>query len=85
MRFSALGTPGFYVSWLRPAIFVGGLETNLDQASIRTRAATVGAQVDMQVTFLSTLNMTLSVGGAIRIEPNVPNRRELMVSLALLK
>ena len=31
-RFRRVGTPGFYATWLRPAMFVTGLATNLDDA-----------------------------------------------------
>jgi hypothetical protein len=36
-RFSRVGTPGAYLSWLRPAVFVSALVTNLDDASVRRR------------------------------------------------
>lgn len=85
VRFSRAGTPGLYLSWLRPEVFAGGLVTNLDDAATRTRAGTVGAQVDLRFTVLSALDMTFSVGGGVRFEPHVPDRRELMISLALLK
>ena len=85
LRFAHAGTPGFYLSFLRPALFAGGLVTNLDSADRRTKAATVGGQVDLRFTFLSALDLTLSVGGGLRMEPGVPARREGMVSLALLK
>ncbi len=85
LRFSHAGTPGFYLSFLRPALFAGALVTNLDAAAVRTKAATVGGQVDLRFTFLSALDLTLSVGGGLRMEPGVPARREGMVSLALLK
>jgi DNA-binding beta-propeller fold protein YncE len=85
LRFSRAGTPGFYLSFLRPAVFVGGLVTNLDDPGIRTKATTVGAQLDLRFTMLSALDMTLSVGGGVRMERGVPSRREAMVSLALLK
>lgn len=85
VRFSRAGTPGFYLSFLRPAIFVGGLVTNLDRSAIRIKAATVGAQLDLRLRMIAALDMTLSVGGGVRFERGVPTRREAMVSLALLK
>ncbi|HMC78479.1 MAG TPA: hypothetical protein VKH34_15125 [Vicinamibacterales bacterium] len=85
VRFSRAGTPGFYLSFLRPALFAGGLATNLDRRAIRTTAATVGGQVDLRFTMLSVLDLTLSVGAGIRFQHDVPARREAMVSLALLK
>jgi hypothetical protein len=85
IRFSRAGTPGFYLSFLRPALFAGGLVTNLDRSSIRRTAATAGGQIDLRFTMLSSLDLTLSVGGGIRFERDRPARREAMVSLALLK
>ncbi len=85
LRFSRAGTPGFYLSFLRPAVFAGGLATNLDAASVRRTATTVGGQVDLRFTMLSALDLTLSLGAGMRMERGVPVGREAMVSLALLK
>jgi hypothetical protein len=85
LRFSRAGTPGFYLSFLRPALFAGGLVTNLDQPAIRRTATTAGGQVDLRFTMLSALDLTLSFGAGVRLEHGVPARREAMVSLALLK
>ena len=85
VRFSRVGTPGFYLSFLRPAIFVGGLVTNLDRAAPRALAATAGGQIDLRLTMISTLDLTLSVGAGVRVQHGVPARGEAMVSLALLK
>jgi hypothetical protein len=84
VRFRRAGTPGFYVSWLRPAVFVGGLATNLDARAFRTTATDVGAQCDIRMSVLSTLDMTLSVGGAVAFDHGV-RRHELMLSLAVLR
>jgi hypothetical protein len=84
-RFARLGTPGFYATWLRPAIFVTGLATNLDDPSVRRALGNVGAQADVRISALSTLDMTLSFGGAIAFEDGYAPRRELMVSLKVLR
>lgn len=83
--FSRAGTPGFYLSFLRPALFAGGLVTNLDRSAIRRTATTAGGQIDLRFTMLSALDLTLSVGAGTRFERGRPARREAMVSLALLK
>ena len=62
------GTPGFYLTWMRPAIFAGGLVTNLDAAGIRRTVSDVGGQLDFRLNMLSTLDLTLSVGGAVAYE-----------------
>jgi hypothetical protein len=85
IRFSRAGTPGFYLSFLRPALFAGGLVTNLDRSVRRSTATTAGGQVDLRFTMLSALDLTLSVGAGVRLGHDVPARREAMVSLALLK
>jgi hypothetical protein len=85
LRFRRAGTPGFYLSFLRPALFAGGLITNLDRPGIRQKAATAGGQIDLRLTMLSALDLTVSIGGGVRMQPGVAPRREAMVSLALLK
>lgn len=85
IRFSRLGTPGFYLSFLRAALFVGGLVTNFDRAAPRAAAATAGGQIDLRFTMISALDLTLSVGAGVRMQQGVPARGEAMVSLALLK
>ena len=85
LRFSGVGTPGFYLGFLRPAVFVGGLATNLDRPDIRRTAATAGGQVDLRFTMLSALDLTLSFGAGVRMTEGSAPRREGMISLALLK
>ena len=84
-RFKRAGTPGAYLSWLRPALFASGLVTNMDSAPDRRKAASFGGQLDLRFTVLSALDMTLSFGGAVRTEAGVPSRSEGMVSLTVLK
>jgi hypothetical protein len=83
-RFRRAGTPGFYASWLRPAVFVSGIATNLDLAAARRTAASVGGQADLRFTMLSVLRLTLSVGAAVVVEQDRPPRRSAMVSLKVL-
>ncbi|HSL24142.1 MAG TPA: hypothetical protein VK886_21590 [Vicinamibacterales bacterium] len=85
IRFRRVGSPGFYVTWARPAIFAGVLGTNLDAPDARRTAFNAGAQLDVQLTTLSTLDMMVSIGGAVAIEDGFAPRREIMVSLKVLK
>lgn len=85
IRFSRAGKPGFYVTWARPAIFVSGLVTNMDAPTIRRTVADCGGQLDFQLGVLSTLDMTLSVGGALAFEDGYKPRREAMISLKILR
>ncbi len=85
LRFSRAGTPGAYLSWMRPAIFVGGIVTNLDDEPSRRRALTAGGQLDFRFTILSALDMTLSAGAAVAVSPGERTRKEGMVSLRVLR
>ena len=84
-RFSRVGTPGAYLSWLRPALFVSALLTNLDDESIRRRAISAGGQVDLRFSVLSALDMTFSAGAAVRLANGVPQAGEFMASLRVLR
>jgi len=84
-RFSRVGTPGFYATWLRPSVFAGGLATNLDAGSARATATDLGTQVDVRLMMLSELEMTVSVGGAVAFAQGQGPHREAMVSLKILR
>ena len=84
-RFARLGTPGLHATWLRPALFVTGLTTNVDDGAFRRTAVSGGGQVDVRFTILSNLDMTFSAGAAIAAEDGRPSRREAMLSLKLLR
>jgi hypothetical protein len=83
-RFRRLGTPGFYATWLRPALFVTLLATNLDLDDSR-RLISAGAQVDVRFSLLSALDLTLSGGAGVAAENGAAPRHELMVSLKILR
>ena len=85
LRFRRAGTSGAYLSWLRPALFASGLITNLDSSPDQRKAASFGGQIDLRFTVLSALDMTLSMGAAMRTEKGVANRTEGMISLSVLK
>jgi hypothetical protein len=85
LHFRRVGTPGFYLTWMRPAVFAGALVTNLDAAGIRRTVSNVGGQLDFRLTMLSSMDLTVSVGGAIAYEQNAAPRREAMVSLKLFR
>jgi hypothetical protein len=105
LRFQALGTPGFYVPWMRPAVFVSGLATNLlgrrpvrrrlaeggsvgeggDRRASQRRLLSAGAQIDVSMSVLSALELMLSVGAGVAVEDGRPPRREVMVSLKVLR
>ena len=70
---------------MRPAIFASGLVTNLEASERRRRAGNVGGQLDFRLNMLSTMDLTLSVGGAVAYAPGMAPRREAMVSLKILR
>jgi hypothetical protein len=80
-----VGTPGAYLTWVRPALFVSGIATNMDAPDIRHVVGTAGGQLDFRFTVLSNLDMTLSVGAGVAFEQHYVLRREAMVSLKVLR
>jgi hypothetical protein len=80
-----VGTPGFYASWARPAVFVGGLATDVDAPGFRRFVTNVGGQLDFRFGALSALELTLSVGGAVAFEHGRDPVREAMISLKILR
>jgi hypothetical protein len=84
LRFSRAGTPNFYTSWARPALFVTSLITNFDDSALRQEATNVGAQVDFQFKVKSRYNLTLSFGYAVGYLEGSRFDEEFMVSLKIL-
>jgi hypothetical protein len=85
LRFTRAGTPGFYASWLRPAVFATGLVTDLDAPAVRRKVLSTGAQIDLRLSVLSTLDLTVSVGAGVALESSRPPNGEAMVSLKILR
>jgi hypothetical protein len=85
LRFTHAGTPGFYAAWVRPALFAGGLITNVDARQVRQRAVDAGGQIDVRFSVLSALDMTVSAGAAVAFRADGPARGEAMVSLKILR
>jgi hypothetical protein len=84
-RFTRVGTPGFYMSWARPALFVSALSTNLDDSTIRQDVQSAGMQIDFRFTILSRMDMTLSLGYAKGFGNDIiPDDEEFMLSLKIL-
>jgi hypothetical protein len=83
--FRHAGTPGFYLTWARPAVFATALVTNADDSALRRTVANVGGQVDFRLGVLSRLELTLSAGYAAGFESGAPTRHEGMLSLKILR
>jgi hypothetical protein len=84
VRFEALGSPGFYVSWGRPELFVGALETNPGTSGTRHNAQDVGVQVDFQMHVMHRQPMMLSFGAARGFGDTGLGTTEFMLSLQVL-
>jgi hypothetical protein len=63
VRFAEVGTPAFFLSYVRPAIFTGWMLTEAPDRSTH-HYADAGAQLDFNFTIALRLPMTFSVGAA---------------------
>ena len=82
--FESVGTPAFYLNWLRPAVFASALWTDPANSSRRNDYQSVGAQCDLRFSVLHRYEMTLSIGYAVGFQGARRNGDELMVSLKIL-
>ncbi len=83
VRFSDVGTPAWYLSSLRTAVFAGVLLADPAATTSRTFES-VGAQVDLNFSVAVRLPMTLSLGYAKGFGPAAGRHDEIMVSLKIL-
>ncbi len=84
LRFEALGSPGFYVSWARPELFVGVLRTDLGSSAYGRSARDLGAQLDFQLHVMHRQPMMLSAGVARGFAGGGLGTTEFMLSLQVL-
>jgi hypothetical protein len=84
LRFEALGSPGFFVSWARPELFVTALETDVGEPAYRQSASDVGVQLDFQLHVMHRQTMMLSVGVAQGFGGRGLGTTEFMASLQVL-
>jgi hypothetical protein len=82
--FESAGTPGLYLNWLRPAVFVAGLWADPGHASVRKDYQSAGTQADLRFRVLHWYDMTLSVGFALGYEGGRRTGSEWMVSLKIM-
>ena len=82
--FESVGTPGFHLAWLRPAMFASALWTDPERSGHRRDYASVGAQVDLRFSVLHWYAMTLSAGYAVGFKEGRQSGTEWMVSLKIL-
>lgn len=82
--FERLGTPAFFLNFLRPQLFAIGLWTDPESAGRRAAWASAGAQIDLRFSVLHWYEMTLSAGWAVGLREWGRAGGEWMVSLRIL-
>ena len=82
--FESVGTPGFYLNWLRPSVFARALWADPGSDRHRAEYQNIGGQVDLSCTVLHRYTMTLSAGYAAGREPSGRTENEWMASLKIL-
>ena len=82
--FDSVGTPGFFLNWLQPSVFVAGLWANPGNSALRKDYASLGAQLDMRINVLHWYAMTLSAGYARGFESGRRADSEWMLSLKIM-
>ncbi|MEO6579727.1 MAG: hypothetical protein ABIN83_01065 [Sphingomicrobium sp.] len=83
IRFAEIGTPAFYLSYARPALFAGGMLTR-DASGRNHDYMNVGGQVDLKFTVALRLPMVLSFGAAGGFENGHYQKTELLASLKIM-
>ena len=84
-RFRSVGSPSFYLNWVRPALFVSGLGVDVDQSEeLRRELVSAGAQIDFKLVLFSNLSSMLSVGWGVALEDGRDSSDEIMISLKIL-
>ncbi len=83
-HFEAVGTPAFYLGYLRPAVFTSVLVTDPGNTAYQRTLRNVGTQLDLTFLVNHGLPMTLSAGYAHGTGGTGSGRDEWMVSLKIL-
>jgi hypothetical protein len=88
LRFESVGWSSFFISWVRTSVFATGIVAEVHEANDffpkRTEIGNFGAQFDLEMTILSRLTMTLSLGLARAFGPDIDTSDEVMFSLKIL-
>ena len=84
LRFEGVGWSSFYITWMRTSVFTSGIVTGLYDSDERLEVGNIGAQIDLAITALSRLNLTLSLGLARAFGLNGDTSDEVMLSLKIL-
>jgi len=84
ITFEEVGTPSFYLTWIRTALFAGGMITDIGDSVYEETYASLGLQVDLHFTIVHRLPMTLSLGFAQGFLDGKKYDDEVMLSLKIL-
>jgi hypothetical protein len=82
--FESAGSPGFYLTYLRPSLFGAELWTDPGNDAERSRYTSAGGQIDLSFSILQRYNMTLSAGYALGCQPEHRTQSEWMLSLKIM-
>ncbi|HWC56060.1 MAG TPA: hypothetical protein VG434_03725, partial [Sphingomicrobium sp.] len=83
LRFAEVGTPAFFLSHIRPALFGGVMATEAPDRS-NHRYADLGAQLDLNFTVALRLPMVFSVGAAAGWRDGHYRKTEWLASLKIM-
>ena len=83
IRFAEIGTPAFYLSHIRPAVFAGIMATN-NQDGSNHRYMDIGTQLDLNFTVALRLPMVLSFGAAAGFDGGHYRKTEWLASLKIM-
>ncbi len=83
IRFAEVGTPAFYLSYIRPAVFAGGMVTDEPDRSSH-HYADLGVQLDLNFTVALRLPMVFSIGAAAGWRDSHYRKTEWLASLKIL-
>jgi hypothetical protein len=83
VRFAEVGTPAFYLSYIRPAVFAGAMATQAPDLS-NHHYYDLGAQLDLNFTIALRLPMVFSVGAAGGWRDGHYSKTELLASLKIM-
>ncbi len=82
--FESVGTPAFYLNWLRPSLFAIGLFGDPWKPASEKTYVSAGGQADLRFSVLHWYEMTLSAGYAIGFKGSRRAGSEWMVSLKIM-
>ena len=83
VRFAEVGTPAFYLSYIRPALFGGGMVTQAPDGD-NHHYYDLGAQLDLNFTVALRLPMVFSIGAAGGWQDGHYRKTEFLASLKIM-